>query len=80
MNKIYTVFILFMIVPPSFPANARSGARKIWNGCPLGLFDSIRKHNGSKPSQKPIVLQTKLEVLHIRDVPDSGGTYGLDIK
>ena len=33
-----------------------------------------------RPSSNPLVLQTKLEVLHVRDVPDSGGTYGVDIK
>ena len=33
-----------------------------------------------RPSGQPLVLQTELEVLRVRDVPDSGGTYGVDIK
>ena len=33
-----------------------------------------------KPEGNPLILHTKLEVLHVRDIADSGDTYGLDIK
>ena len=61
--------ILFMTVMPS---NAKNQVKNAISECHF-------KEKG-KPSQVPLVLHTELEVLHVRDVPDSGGTYGVDIK
>ena len=54
------------------PSNAKNQVKNAISECHF-------KEKG-KPSQVPLVLHTELEVLHVRDVPDSGGTYGVDIK
>ena len=40
----------------------------------------IRENSESKRPNGTLVLHTTLAVLNVRDVPDSGGTYGVDIK
>ena len=70
MNIIQTALILFVTIVLSHAQNASRGC----------LHEEMQREEMKKPSGIPLVLQTKLEVLHIRDVPDSGGTYGVDIK
>ena len=45
-------------------------------GChlaPLSGYDNI------EPEGDPLLLHVRFRVLHIRDVPDSGGSFGVDI-
>ena len=50
-------------------------------GCSLEVPKSIgmQKEAPTDPG-KPLVISVDLKVLGVRDVPDSGGSYGMDIK
>ena len=34
----------------------------------------------SEPKGNPLPIQVRIIILHIRDIPDSGGSFGVDIK
>ena len=34
----------------------------------------------SEPKGNPLHIQVRIIILHIRDIPDSGGSFGVDIK
>ena len=33
-----------------------------------------------EPKGKPLLIHAKMHVLHIRNVPDGGGSFGVDVK
>ena len=46
-------------------------------GCQLMFNDS---YDALEPRGDPLILNARFRILHVRDVPDSGGSYSLDIK
>ena len=46
-------------------------------GCHLSLDSSFDE---MEPDGDPLLLNVKITVLHLRDVPDSGGSFDVDIK
>ena len=34
----------------------------------------------SEPKGNPLRIHVLIQILHIRDIPDSGGSFGVDIK
>ena len=73
MKRIFVHLILLIAALPS--GAIRNALSKAKIEC---KFEE--KWENKRPLGKPLVLHTELEVLHVRDVPDSGGTYGVDIK
>ena len=71
MNFIYTALIILMTVMPS-NANSAKSPKYAKTECQFQEF--------KKPEGNPLILHTMLEVLHVRDIPDSGDSYGVDIK
>ena len=46
--------------------------------CSLIIPNHVR--NQTKPGGKPLIIFVHMKVLGVRNVPDSGGSYGLDVK
>ena len=40
---------------------------------------SVQEHPEPQPDSGPLILHIELSVLHIREIPDSGGSYGVDV-
>ena len=38
------------------------------------------EYDDMEPTMNPLIIHVKFEILHIRDVPNSGGSFGVDIK
>ena len=79
MKKIYVHLILLIA---ALPSDATRLPMAINPQLPIAKIECKFEEQWDKkrPSGQPLVLHTELEVLHVRDVPDSGGTYGVDIK
>ena len=46
-------------------------------GCALNLSNN---RDDMEPSGNPLEILVRKQILHIRDVPDSGGSFGVDLK
>ena len=46
------------------------------NGCNLNLKNGF---DDMEPKGSPLILHVKLGILGLRDVPDSGGSFGVDV-
>ena len=38
------------------------------------------EYDDMEPTKNPLLIHVRFEILHIRDVPNSGGSFGVDIK
>ena len=47
-------------------------------GCNLVKTKSVKEQ--LEPSGEPLFILVHLEILGVRDVPDRGGSYGVDVK
>ena len=81
-NLTCTCFVAIVIIQ-SFQVeviraqNVSSMLNKKKKGCHLSLDSSFDE---KEPEGDPLLLNVKITVLHLRDVPDSGGSFGVDIK
>ena len=41
---------------------------------------SLETDFDSEPKGNPLRIHVLIQILHIRDIPDSGGSFGVDIK
>ena len=48
-------------------------------GCNLVIPQNVQEHPEPQPESGPLLLHIELSVLHIREIPDSGGSYGVDV-
>ena len=48
-------------------------------GCNLVIPQNVQEHPEPQPESGPLLLHIELSVLHIREIPDSGGSYGMDV-
>ena len=48
------------------------------HGCTLFVPQSVSRQREAKG--KPLLISVDIEVEDVRDVPDSGGSYGVDIR
>ena len=62
---IYVVSALNSSVPPK--------------GCNLVTPQRVREHIEPESELGPLLLHIELSVLHIREIPDSGGSFGVDV-
>ena len=46
-------------------------------GCNLVVPNSMKVEENS--GGEPLLLSTKLKIRHVRNVPDSGGSFGVDV-
>ena len=46
-------------------------------GCNLTLNNG---YDEMEPEGNPLLIQVRIRVFHLRDVPDSGGSFGVNIK
>ena len=46
-------------------------------GCNLVVPNSMKVEGNA--AGKPLLLATKLKIRHVRNVPDSGGSFGVDV-
>ena len=50
-------------------------------GCTLNVPDDVEKNKEAVGDNgKPLFIFTEIKVLGVRDVPDIGGSYGVDIR
>lgn len=47
-------------------------------GC--NLIPSQALFGQLEPTDNPLLIDSKMHVLHIRNVPDGGGSFGVDVK
>ena len=62
---IYVVSALNNSVPPK--------------GCNLVTPQRVRENIEPESESGPLLLHIELSVLHIREIPDSGGSFGVDV-
>ena len=67
------VAIFFLLAAALAFVNAEDNSK----GCQLTLNVS---NDYLEPRGDPLILNARFRILHLRDVPDSGGSYSLDIK
>ena len=75
MDLTYCLLLCFSL------ANLSSAARQVKAGCNLEVPDDVKKQM-EPPGPKwrdPLSISMDMKVLGVRDVPDSGGSYGVDI-
>ena len=72
MNKICIIVVLLSAIHISVEAASKSA-----QGCELKRNNDWTE---MEPKGNPLLIQVKLEILHIRDVPDRGGSFGTDLK
>ena len=48
-------------------------------GCKLTLGNGF-DDNAMEPKGHPLLLNTSIRVYYLRDVPDSGGSFGVDMR
>ena len=48
-------------------------------GCHLVVPKEVLEQPEPLPETGPLLLHTRFEILRIRDVPDSGGSFGVDL-
>ena len=48
-------------------------------GCHLVIPEEVLKRPEPQPETGPLLLHVRFEILEIRDVPDSGGSFGVDL-
>ena len=70
--KLFLVFLLINVVS----AFKKSGSR----GCNLVIPNNVTEQVEPQPETGPLSLHALLRVYRIRDVPDSGGSVGVDIS
>ena len=54
------------------------GCSNLDAGCTLKMPDSVKKEQ--EAVGKPLKINIDLKVMDVRDIPDQGGSYGIDIK
>ena len=75
MKLVYCLLLVWII------SNVLSEARKVNVGCNLIVPDAVKEqmeatgYNGS-----PLLISVDIKVLDVRDVPDIGGSYGVDLR
>ena len=47
-------------------------------GCTLEVPNEVMKHK--EAVGKPLMIQIEFKILTVRDIPDQGGSFGVDIK
>ena len=79
MTLSYCLLLVFLL------ANVSSAAKKPNVGCTLRVPDRVKErmeplnfHNRTIKI-KPVSILMKIKILGVRDVPDSGGSYGVDV-
>ena len=70
----YCLLLVFLLANVS---SARPGG-KVSAGCTLEAPHVIKVHK--EALGEPLLIHTEIKVLGVRDVPDSGGSYGVDMK
>ena len=61
-------------------------ALRVDTGCSLKVPNHVKNQmepSGdiyAKPKPKPLLIEVDIMVLGVRDVPDNGGSYGVDVK
>ena len=48
-------------------------------GCNLVIPQNVQEHPEPQPESGPLLLHIELSVLHIIEIPESGGSYGMDV-
>ena len=69
-------------------ANVSSASRRrnLNVGCTLLVPDRVKErmepfgHRNKTTKEEPVSIFMKIKILGVRDVPDSGGSYGVDIR
>ena len=74
------IFVQLILLIVALPSDATRVPMVIKPQLSIAKCKIQEDWKSKRPSGQPLVLQTELEVLRVRDVPDSGGTYGVDIK
>ena len=68
-------FSLFLLVSVTIVSSSETEGK----GCQLVVPDEVQKQPEPRPETGPIVIHTIFNILGIRDVPASGGHFGVDL-
>ena len=68
------LFLLFFVTRIVSALNT-TGSR----GCNLVIPQEVQEQPEPNPKKGPLLLHVALRVVHIRDIPNSGGSYGVDV-
>ena len=55
-----------------------SGSNVTLSGCNLIVPDAVKGHQ--EPEGRPLKISIDISVQQVRDVPDSGGSFGVDFQ
>ena len=50
-----------------------------FKGCNLKVPKAVEEQIEPEPQTLPLIIHVHLLVIRVRDVPDSGGSYGVDV-
>ena len=59
--------------------SAFSFADAEFRGCNLNVPKAVEEQIEPEPQSPPLIIDVHLLVIRVRDVPDSGGSYGVDV-
>ena len=81
MKLVYSLQLVLIVT--NIPSEARkvNGARKVNVGCNLQVPDAVKQQMEAMGNKgNPLIISVDMKVLGVRDVPDSGGSYGVDLR
>ena len=59
--------------------SALNGANVSSKGCELIVPEAVQEHMEPEPKTDPLLIHVYMRIFRIRDVPDSGGSFGADL-
>ena len=69
--------LLLVVFPPGSLANESNTSNEYVSGCYLHTPGAVE--NSWEAEGTPLSISIDVSVLNVRDVPDSGGSFGVDI-
>ena len=73
MLWIKSILLLFVILGHIFALDTEL------KGCNLVIPDEVRIREEPQPASGPLIIHTGFNIFRLGDVPDSGGSFGVDV-
>ena len=77
MRIMFEIFVLQSLVVAVIKSQYIGPMPQNQKGCHLTLNNG---YDEMEPEGNPLLIQVRIRVFHLRDVPDSGGSFGVNIK
>ena len=76
MAVVILMFAFYSVFAVVINAQCMGSMTNVSKGCQLTLDSD---YDNMEPEGDPLQLHVRFRILHLRDVPDSGGSFGVDI-